>query len=46
MVRQSSSRPVDISVLASVEGTNSVRDQYSPPLGAIVSRTFGERAAL
>ena len=46
IVRQTPSRPVDVSVLVSVEGTNNFRDQYSPVLGAIVSRTFGERAAL
>jgi hypothetical protein len=46
IVRQTSSRPVDVSVLVSVEGTNNFRDQYSPALAAMVSRTFGERAAL
>ena len=46
IVRQTPSRPVDVSVLVSVEGRNNFRDQYSPALGAIVSRTFGERAAL
>ena len=46
IVRQTPSRRVDVSVLVSVEGTNNFRDQYSPVLGAIVSRTFGERAAL
>jgi plastocyanin len=46
LVRQTSNRPVDVSVLVSVEGTNNFRDQYSPAFGAIVSRTFGDRAAL
>jgi hypothetical protein len=46
ILRQTPSRPVDMSVLVSVEGTNNFRDQYSPAVGAIVSRTFGERAAL
>jgi plastocyanin len=46
IVRQTTSRPVDVSVLVSVEGTNNFRDQYSPALAALVSRTFGERAAL
>jgi cytochrome c oxidase subunit 2 len=46
LVRQTPGRPVDVSVLVSVEGTNNFRDQYSPVLGAIVSRTLGERAAL
>jgi plastocyanin len=46
LVRQTPSRPVDVSVLVSVEGTNNFRDQHSPAFGAIVSRTFGDRAAL
>jgi hypothetical protein len=46
LVRQTPSRPVDVSVLVSVEGTNNFKDRYSPALGAIVSRTFGDRAAL
>jgi uncharacterized beta barrel domain-containing protein DUF5777 len=46
IVRQTPSPPVDVSVLVSVEGTTNFRDQYSPVLGAIVSRTFGERVAL
>jgi Membrane bound beta barrel domain (DUF5777) len=46
LVRQTLSRPVDVSVLVSVEGTNNFRDRYSPAFAAIVSRTFGDRAAL
>jgi hypothetical protein len=46
LVRQTTRRPVDVSVLASVEGTNNFRDQYSPAVAAIMSRTFGARAAL
>jgi hypothetical protein len=46
LVRQKPNRPVDVTVLASVEGTNNFRDQYTPALGAIVSTRFGERAAL
>ena len=46
LVRQTSSRAIDVSVLVSVEGTNNFRDQYSPTFGAIVSRTFGDRAAV
>jgi plastocyanin len=45
IVRQTPDRPVDVSVLVSVEGTNNFRDQYSPALAAMVSRTFGEHAA-
>jgi hypothetical protein len=46
ILRQTPSRPVDVSVLVSVEGANNFRDQYSPAVAAIVSRTLGERAAL
>jgi hypothetical protein len=46
LVRQKPNRPVDVTVLASVEGTNNFRDQYTPALGAIVSTRFGEWAAL
>ncbi|HET9832702.1 MAG TPA: DUF5777 family beta-barrel protein [Vicinamibacterales bacterium] len=45
IVRQTASRPVDVSVFVSVEGTNNFRDQYSPAVAAIVSRTLGEHAA-
>jgi Membrane bound beta barrel domain (DUF5777) len=46
IVRQGPDRRVDVTVLASVDGTNNFRDQYTPALGAIVSRRFEERAAL
>jgi hypothetical protein len=46
LVRQTATRPVDISVLVSVEGTNNFRNEYTPAVGAIASRTFGDRAAL
>jgi hypothetical protein len=46
LIRQTPSRPVDVSVLVSVEGTNNFRDQYTPSLAAILSRKFGARGAL
>lgn len=46
VIRQTPDRWVDVTVLASIEGTNNFRDQYSPALGAIVSRRFDEHAAL
>jgi plastocyanin len=46
IARQTASRPVDLSILVSVEGTNNFRDQYSPAVAALVSRTIGERAAV
>lgn len=43
---QSESFPFTISALGLAEGTNNYRDSYSPALGAVLSRTVGERAAL
>lgn len=37
---------VDVTALVSIDGTNNFEDSYSPALGAIVSRRFGERAAV
>lgn len=37
---------VDVSAFASIEGTNNFKDSYSPALGAIVSRTLGDWAAV
>jgi hypothetical protein len=44
VVRQGTA-PLEISALATIEGTNNFRDSYSPALGAIISRTVGEVAA-
>jgi hypothetical protein len=38
--------PLTIDALASVDGTNNFRDSYSPALGAVISRTIDEHAAL
>jgi hypothetical protein len=45
VIRQGPGRPLDISVAASIEGTNNFRDSYTPALGAIISHTVGEVAA-
>jgi hypothetical protein len=37
---------VDVSAYFSIEGTNNFKDSYSPTVGAIVSRTFGDVVAL
>ena len=37
--------PLTISALATIDGTNNFKDSYSPGLGAVISRTVGERAA-
>src|SRR6266540_928545 len=33
---------VDVSAWVSIDGTNNFKDSYSPAVGAIVSRTFGD----
>ena len=45
VLRQGQRFPVDVAVLASMDGTNNFQDSYSPALGAIVSRRVGDRAA-
>lgn len=45
VIRQGSS-PVDVSAYASIEGLDNFDESHSPALGAIISRTFGEWAAL
>ena len=42
-LRQDASRPVAVSALVSVEGTNNFRDDRAPALGVVVSRTYGRR---
>jgi hypothetical protein len=46
VIRQGPGRPVDISAWVSIDGTNNFKDSYSPTLGAIISRSIGDRAAL
>lgn len=38
--------PLDLSVRAGVEGTNNFQDSYSPSVGVILSRRFGDMAAV
>jgi hypothetical protein len=45
VLRQGQRFPVEVAVLASMDGTNNFKDSYSPALGAIVSRRVGDRAA-
>ena len=44
--QQSESFPLGIAAYASVDGTNNFRDSYSPALGAILTREFGEHGAI
>ena len=46
VLRQSPRRPVDVTVLATIEGANNFQDRYTPSLMAIVSRRFGDRVAV
>ncbi len=38
--------PVGVAALAAIAGTNNFRDSYMPSLGAVVSRLFGDVAAV
>jgi hypothetical protein len=46
VLRQSAQRPFDVTAVVTIDGTNNFKDSYSPSVGAIVSRTFGELGAL
>jgi len=45
IIRQGATLPVEVSVLATIDGTNNFKDSYSPGLGLIVSRRVGDVAA-
>lgn len=38
--------PVSVSAVASVEGTNNFKDEYSPSLGAVISANLADRGAV
>lgn len=46
VARQGERLPVGVDALVAVEGTNNFRNQYSPTVGAVVSRTLGRHGAL
>jgi hypothetical protein len=46
VVRQTPTRPVDLSVLVSVDGTNNFRNQYTPAVVSLVSHKFRELGAI
>jgi hypothetical protein len=46
VLRQMGKSPVDVSALVTYEGADNLHENYSPAFGAIVSRTFGEVAAV
>jgi hypothetical protein len=43
---ESTSYPVGLSAIVSVEGTNNFKENYAPALGAVLSRTLGAVAAV
>jgi hypothetical protein len=45
-VHQGASRPLSMSALVSIEGGDNFQERYSPALGAVVSRTVGDRFAI
>jgi hypothetical protein len=46
LTRQGARVPLEIAALAAVEGTDNFRDEYSPAVGLILTRLFGERGAV
>ena len=43
-VWQQTSKPVGLSVIASVDGTNNFKDSYTPTLGVVISRELAPTA--
>src|SRR5687767_1353211 len=43
---QQGERPLALSVIASVEGTNNMREDHAPGFGLVASRTFTDKLAL
>jgi hypothetical protein len=41
LMQERDGRPVNLAVVASMDGTNNFRDSYSPALGVVVSRSLG-----
>jgi hypothetical protein len=46
LIGQAPSRPFGLTLLASVEGLDNFRDEYSPGVGLIISREIAERGAV
>jgi hypothetical protein len=46
ITRQNEAMPVEIAALASIEGIDNFRDEYSPAIGLILTRLFGDRGSL
>lgn len=46
VLNQKTGSPVGLDAVATIDGTNNMRDSYSPALGAVVSREIGDVAAV
>jgi hypothetical protein len=46
LMNQDADTAFGLNALVSIDGTNNFRDRYSPALGAVLSRTFGQNAAV
>jgi len=46
LLQQRDGRPLDVSVVASIDGTNNFRDSYSPAIGAVIARELGRSGAI
>jgi hypothetical protein len=46
VIRQGPQRPFDVTAVVTIDGTNNFKDSYSPSVGAIVTRAFGEIGAV
>ena len=45
VLQQARRRPIGLSVIASIDGTNNFTDSYTPALGVVVSRELGDYGA-
>jgi hypothetical protein len=46
LMNQRDGFPMNVALMASTEGTNNFRDSYSPGVGVVLSREFGQTAAV
>ena len=46
VLQQGATKPIGLSVVASVDGTNNFRDRYSPAVGVVISRELGRNGAI
>lgn len=46
LLNQTAGKPMGLDVIASMDGTNNMRDSYTPMLGVNISRELGDRGAV